>query len=795
MKSRITKVRTGFCGPHGFPRNNHASRAYFTGNPSRTEELSQSSEKTVTFAQERFVLPYLILFLALLSSASAQPTPNQQKYVIDAVKIHGDIVLTGKLTDPKWNSAPTVECPFEIDPGDNTPARQRTWVKILYSSRALYVGFICEDTDAASIRAHVSDRDNIFQDDFMFVGIDPYRDNQRAYEFVVNPLGIQGDLMRTSNNEDPSWDAVWYSRGAISDTGYTAEIEIPFKSIRFPNAERQDWSIMLIRNWPRESRYQNSWTPNDRNNPCSICISGTLKGLTGIQSEGTVEILPYAMGYQSGNLKDPGDPHSGFVNGKPQGRIGGGLRYDPNPALSFQAVANPDFSQVESDATQISVNTTFAIFYPEKRPFFLDGAELYRTQINSFYSRMINNPLGAAKVIQKAEHVTLTYLAAEDRNTPFIVPGEEGSAFVGSSLRSFSNVLRAKYDFGTQSFLGFLGTTRNLSHGHNYAGGVDWNLFFGGNNTFLGQVLLTATREVNDTSIFDDTGRYGSTGRTKAFDGEAFGGSGLYAQFRHDARNYSYWISYEDFSPTFQAQDGFVTGNDLRTGMLNQEYTFYPSDSFITQGDVSLEGGMHFNYDNSRKERWGIAGLKLNMKSQTNVQLNYLLYNEELFRNVRFWKINRGEVQISSAPISALEISADLQLGRFIHRVDNPTLGTGHVISVTFTVKPTSRLEVDLSYSRSRLSDAQTGELFFDGYISRATAIYQFTGDLFVRLIGQYDAFSRRIELDPLISYKLNPFTIFYAGSTSSLTDFGAGEGIRETGRQFFLKLQYLWRQ
>jgi hypothetical protein len=489
------------------------------------------------------------------------------------------------------------------------------------------------------------------------------------------------------------------------------------------------------------------------------------------------------------------DPASSFTNEKVKGRAGVGVRYAPNPALSFQVVANPDFSQVESDATQISVNTTFAIFYPEKRPFFLDGAELYTTQIRDFYSRMINNPLWAAKVIQKSQHTTVTYLAAEDRNTPFIVAGEEGSAFVGSSLRSFSNILRARYDFGTQSYLGVIGTARTLSGGHNATGGLDWNLLFGENNTFLGQVLLSHTREVNDTSIYSDTDHYGGDGPSKGFDGEAFGGLGVYTQFRHDARDYSYQIMYEDFSPTFQAQNGFVTGNDLRMIMFEHGYTLYPTNSIVTQANFSMHGALHFNRDGARKERWAMAGLWLQMKSQTTVEVEYLFYNEELFKNVRFWKMNRTQVQVNSSPSSVVTLSANCQVGQFIHRADIPTLGTGHLLSTTFVLKPTSRLEVDLSYARSRLSDAETEELFFDGYIARATGIYQFTEGLFLRLIGQYDEFARTFQVDPLVSFKLNPFTIFYAGSTTTLTDFGEEFGIRQTGRQYFLKLQYLWRQ
>ncbi len=744
----------------------------------------------------------IITVLSFATPANGQTSQNQKKYVIDALKIDDDIKLTGTLSDPHWKIAPTVQCTFEIQPGENTPAKQKTWVKTLYNSRYIYFGFICEDTHPSEIRAHVTDRDNNFEDDFVFVGIDTYEDNQRGYEFAVNPFGIQSDLLRTQNNEDPSWDAVWYSKAAINSKGYIVEIAIPFQSLHFPSAETQNWSVMFVRNYPRDSRYQNSWTPVDRNDPCIICQSGTLKGLKGLQATGSIEVLPYAMGFQAGNLNDADDPNSGFVNGKVNGRVGGGIKYVPNPSLSVEAVVNPDFSQVESDATQVSVNTTFAIFYPEKRPFFLNGADQFTTQVTDFYSRMINNPLAAAKLIEKSQHLTIAYLSAEDRNSPFIVPGEEGSSFVESSLKSFSNILRAKYDFGTQSFIGVLGTARNFSNprewktsAHNYTGGIDWNLLFGGNYTFLGQALLSDTKEIADTSLFSDNGFFGNTRFTKTFDGETYGGTGVYAQFRRDARKYSFQLKYQDLSPTFQAQSGFITGNNFRLISFSNSYAFYPVNELIDNGNVFADGNVQFNYDNVRKDRWATVGLFLQMKSQTSVTIQYLPYNEELFHGVRFSGINRGEVQINSSPTSSVQISADAQIGRFIYRADNPSLGTGHVLSLNLTLKPASKLELDLSYARSRLSDFFSDTLFYDGYIARCTGIYQFTNDIFVRLITQYDKFNKVIEADPLFSYKLNPFTIFYAGSTHSLTDFGSQFGIRQTARQFFIKLQYLWRE
>ena len=740
-------------------------------------------------------VPTLILgALGFASLSAAELSKNQKGYVVDAVRIDEDINLTGKMSDPHWQSAPTVECPFEISPGENTPARARTLVKILYNPRFIYFGFICCDSTPSAIRAHLSDRDNNFADDFVFVAIDTYEDNQRAYEFVVNPLGVQGDLMRTGNNEDASWDAVWYSKGTVNDTGYVVEMAIPFKSIHFPSAKSQDWTIMLLRNYPRDSRRQSTWTPFDRNDPCTICQAGTLRGLKDLQSTGTMEILPYAMGFQAGSLTNTDDPGSGFSNGKVNGRVGGGVKFSPNPSLFAEAVINPDFSQVESDATQISVNSSYAIYYPEKRPFFLDGADIFGTQFTDFYSRMINNPLAAAKLIEKSDGLTIAYLTAYDRNSPFNIAGEEGSGSVATSLQSYSNILRAKYDFGKQSYLGFLGTGRDFSDAHNYTGGVDWNLYFNDNYSFRGQVLGSNTREVNDLSLYSDSSTFGSTQYTPGFDGQTYNGTALYAQLRRDARSYNVNLTYQDISPTFQAENGFITANDMRMIDLQNYYNFFPVTPVVDQGEIWIENNLQFDYDNARKQRWTAAGIYLGLKSQTNVNLSFLPYNEELYHGVRFNNIVRTEFNVNSAPATYLSFYFDIQIGRFIDR-SLALLGHGHNITFSTTVKPTSQLELDLSYSRSRLSDVSTQELFYDGYISRATAIYQFSSDVFFRLIGQYDEFNRAVEIDPLLSYKLNPFTICYAGSTHDLTDFPSPFGFEQTERQFFIKVQYLWRQ
>jgi Domain of unknown function (DUF5916)/Carbohydrate family 9 binding domain-like len=749
-----------------------------------------------------------ILLLALtafaFSSSQARTvadTTNGFKYIVKAVKIDRDIDLTGKLTDPLWKTAPRVQLNYEIQPGNNTPAPQKTTAMVLYNSRYLYLGFKCYDTAPSSIRAHITDRDNAFNDDFVGAIIDPYHDHQRAYEVFENPFGVQMDGMRNGNNEDMSFDMIWYSKASLNDSGYTAEMAIPFSSMRFPTKEVQNWGLEIFRNLPRTSRVQISWVHLNLNDPCLMCQMGTLEGLKGLQSTGSVELLPYAMGLESGSINDNNVPNSGFSNGPVTGRIGMGVKYTPNPSLSLEGVANPDFSQVESDAAQISVNNTFALFYPEKRPFFMDGNDIFTTLIQTYYSRTINNPLGAAKIVEKSGPLSIAYLGAEDRNSPFIVAGEEGSVAdnngdntFSTPYSSFSNILRARYNFGLQSFVGGIATTRNFTNAHNYVGGVDWSLFFGGSYTFDGQFLVSNTKELNDTNLVSDPSYFGNTRFTKAFDGQEYDGTGFETDFRRDAREYSFKLTYSDFSPTFQAEDGYVFSNDLRTLIMDHSMEFYPNSKLFDNWGFDVNSGLQFDYQGGRKQRWIIPDIFLNLKAQTQLYVNYLFVNDELFHSVNFVRVNRWQFGVYANPASMISINLDAAVGRFIYRADQPALGRGHNITAEVTLKPTDRLSLTIDYSRSRLSNVVGGELLFDGYISRLEGIYQFTNRIFVRLIGQYDQFQKQIEIDPLFSYKLNPFTIFYAGSTHSFDKYGSPYGIVQTGRQFFIKLQYLLR-
>ncbi len=739
-----------------------------------------------------YKLKLYFLIIALISgfnSSKGQTAADSLSEVIYAVKIDEPIDITGRMDNPEWMKARPVELKYEVSPGDNTPSVQRTLARVLYDQNYLYFGFQCFDTNPELIRANISDRDKIFQDDFVIVGIDTYGDFQKSYELAVNPYGIQGDLLATINGEDASVDWIWYSAAAKDNSGWTAEMKIPFTSLNFPNQNEQTWRLNIVRCISRTSRIQNSWMPIKRNIPGVMPQAGYLKGIRNVKSGGSFEFLPYAMGQKSGELLDNNDPNSSFKYDKIQARIGGSIKYSPSTNFAFDAVMNPDFSQIESDAGQISVNTTFALTYAEKRPFFLIGRDLLQSSM--YYSRSINDPATAARIIGKSGGLSYLFMNAYDRHTVIDVPGEEGSNVVQTNMKSMANIGRLRYDLGNETYIGGLVMTRDLSGGHNYLYGLDWNYKFWSNWYFNGEGDFSTTKELNDTSIFSSTREFGKTGFNSAFNGEDYHGSGIHLNLYHKSTNYYLSVTANNYSPAFQTYNGIFDRVGYSEYFMTHEYDYYPVNSFINNGGFGLTSELRYNFYGSFKSKYLQPYFFVNLKGQTNIYIQ-LLFNDENFHDIWFKGIRQYYFSLNSYPSNEISINASLQLGKFIYREDNPSMGKGHNINLDILLKPTSRVNLEFSYSRARLLSTITNELYYDGNIYRGVGIYQFNTEIFFRTILQYDSFSKSFQIYPLLSYKMNAFTTFFAGATSNYSRYKGSFGMVNTSRQYFIKIQYL---
>lgn len=354
----------------------------------------------------------------------------------------GPIEVDGILDEGAWATAARAVNFSEVFPEDQTQPPVELTGLITYTEDVLYVGIIVKD-DPTKVRANLTDRDGIWQDDYAGVLLDPNRDGQALYFLAANPLGIQADTRISANNEDDGFDILFYSGGRITDTGYQIELAIPFKSLRFPNRDVQTWGTTFWITHPRESRSQYSWAAISRDNPCWSCQLGTIEGMQGIRTGRNLEILPALTGAGSGALRDAVAPHSGFVNERMHLEPSLNLKYGITSELTADVTVNPDFSQIESDEAKIDVNSTFALFFPERRPFFQEGAGLFDTEIQTVYTRSINDPVSAAKLTGRFGNTDVAYIGARDNTSPLMLPFEESSELLQSG-KSWSNILRIK---------------------------------------------------------------------------------------------------------------------------------------------------------------------------------------------------------------------------------------------------------------------------------------------------------------------------------------------------------------
>ncbi|WP_445665467.1 sugar-binding protein [Fodinibius sp. AD559] len=733
-------------------------------------------------------------FLPLKGQEKADTLEQVSPYAIEE-----DFDISADLSHPAWQKAKPAYIKHQVQPNDNMPALVETEVKVLYSDQNIYIGFISSDPSPKDIRANISDRDDSFQDDYVGIILDPFNNNQQAYQLFINPLGIQMDGMRTGNSEDMNFDMLWYSDGKITDSGYQGVMKIPFKSLSFPDRDIHNWSIQFIRNYPRNSRYQFVWSEVDLDNSCLICQNGQLTGMKNIENFNTIEFLPYGMGFQSSTINDASDPNSGLDHGPIDGRIGGSIMYEPTSTTSLNAVVNPDFSQVETDEAQISANETFALYYSEKRPFFMKGSDLFSTREDLFYSRMINRPLAAGKVTHQSQDYSIAFLTAYDREAPFIIPGRYGSSLVQSDVGAYNNVLRGKYNVGSESHVGGLLTTRNQQEGHNYVGSIDWNFLLTDNYYFSGQAAYANTKELDEPELFDDPRTLGESSYDAAFNGEQFGGILLTSEFSRQAKHYNFSFGYTSYSPTFHTQSGFINQVNQRRFDASQSLSYYPGWDWLSDGSVSVSGTWRYDFSGQFQERYIFTRWSNNFGGQTNLSLSFLPLNDERFRGRLFTQMNRLMIDVSTNPLNELSLSGHVDFGKYVNRQENPTLGEGYNISADATVKPTSRLEMSLSYSYSTLSAANGEEEYFSGDIYRLNGNYNFSKKLFARVITQYNSFNEQLQIYPLVYYKANPFTKFYIGMTDYLNHFdqpgpNGFRGFKETDRQFFVKFQYLIR-
>jgi hypothetical protein len=734
----------------------------------------------------------------------------QYKPVLQVSPVEGEIHIDGRLDEPGWKTAAVAEGFSETNPGDQVEPPCRSRALVTYDQSKLYIALIAWD-DPKSIRASMCDRDNIFQDDHFGLMLDTYGDASWGYELFVNPFGVQGDLRMLANgNEEIGFDIVWESKGMITDSGYQVEIAIPFSSLRFPNKSEQVWRANFWRDHQRDIRRKYAWAAIDRDNSCFMCQWGTLAGIRNIKPGSNLEILPNVLASQSATLENETDPNSRFVSGKAGAEASLNLRYGLTSNSSAEATINPDFSQVESDATQIDVNSPYVLYYEERRPFFQEGGDLFSSYINTVYTRSINSPQVAAKLTGRFGRYNVAYLLARDDASPIVIPLSDRTE-IWRNGKSTSNIARVKRTLGEESYIGGFVTDRRLDQGGSGSVvGGDARIRVMPHLLVAFQALASRTVEPTDTTITPDVGATTFEGgrHTVTYDGERFWGHAARAIIEHDARIWNGNIQYTEYSPTFRVDNGFLERNDIRQVDMWNGLSFRPNRSFLQTWQPSLEIARVWNFDGVHKDGWVMPQLQFGFRGQTSVSLDYV-WSQELYRSVWFDGIRRGEISIDTRFSGAIGAGGSFTFGHSIarsYRLIVPVLGREKTGKLYGSFRPTVRLTLEPSLEYSRMDYPDRDQKIYEVYIFRTRLSYQFSREWFLRLVVEYsnsNEYSERssaylkdgfLTVEPLLSYKLNPFTIFYIGSTHSYWDHAQMGTLKRASQRFFAKLQYLFR-
>ena len=639
-------------------------------------------------------------------------------------------VFDGIVNQAEWENANFFEINYEISPGNNIPAPYPTEVFITYSETELYVGFIAY-ADMEKLRSSVRNRDEGFQDDNVFIGIDTYGDGRYMIGIGANPEGNQLDVkLLSSGNDDVSYDLNFESKASKHEDSYHVELKIPFSVLQFKQAPLMEWKILLYRStFTENNRSQNINFPIDLNNPCLPCQATSTLILKDIKSKNRVNLLPYLYSGLEGtaeNLKLNFD--------KPTATIGLSGLFDLNNTTSLEYALNPDFSQVEADVSQITANNTFAIFFRERRPYFNEGNDIIDTQLNTVYTRSINKPLLSTKMISQGEKQRFYWLSAYDKASPYLIAAENRSYF-GEGQASFSNIFRYQrtYDQGTN--IGFLSTNRIFKNGgYGYTVGIDGFYRF--------KKSYTATFEFNKSVVQEPHANWIEENdqiqeKDTRLNGEILKGNALYFSLQRNTTNWNTEIEYEHYSPHYQTPLGFVTQNSIRFLELTHGYQhFFTKENFIKQLGIYAGTAFNYNFNNLRKLLNFATGVffQLSGNIETEISYNYTI-NEE-FEGFIGRNMSEFEFFISYSPSETVRLGLFSQTGQSLrYDADHPEIGNQFFIGTFNNFQITPKLRFSPSFRYSQLKNRLNDSYYFSGFIARANLNYQFNPNLSFRII------------------------------------------------------------
>jgi hypothetical protein len=777
------------------------------------------------------------------AAASRIALPPEKANPVRIPKFDKPPVIDGKLDDAIWQQAAVLKDFYQTSPGDNIAPSKPTEAMISYDAKFLYLGFHCYD-EPDKVRATVPKRDDVLNaEDSIRVLLDTFNDQRKAYVLVFNPLGVQQDGIRTEGSGvDFSVDIVMESKGSLTSDGYVVEVAIPFKSLRYEAGRDKLWGLQVFRIIQRFNGEQDSWMPISRDIDGVLNQAGHITGLEGISTERTLELIPSLTISETGkrvrtmsraqasslNLIDQGT----FVNQPVKPEPGLTMKYGITPTVTLDLALNPDFAQVEADATVSSANQRFPIFFEEKRPFFLEGKDIFNTVIAAVHTRTIIDPDIAAKLTGKRGRNSFGILVASDnapgdftnelRFDPELLP-IAGDRIIGKNATI--GVLRLKRDVGKENSLGFLATAYNFATRNNYVGGFDGRFRFNKTTTLDFQALGTNSRRCSLGEAEED-----DTCRT-------LNGFAYAYNFNQNRRHLSINFNGVGRTQGYRADVGFTRRLNTNSHNSNINYDTEPNPkATITNWNFYNYLGGNFDWQ-GRMQNWNDEfQMGPNMKRQSFIRVGYNWGYERVFAyefEVDSFARSRSESSIRSKNVFAYagstpakkysffyfvayrwgEHDFDLGNGPRFPRVSpaaltdpdaplDPGIGNLYYTNGNVTYKATHDLNMTLSFDKRRLTRRDTGRVAFDENILSLRATYQFTRFTFARARIDYDSLVSNYRGQFLLGWAPNPGTAFYAGYNDDLNrsyfnpfNGEQEQGFRRNGRTFFIKMSYLFRR
>ena len=717
---------------------------------------------------------------ALAGRPSIRPTRTETPPVID-----------GRLDDAVWQRAVKITEFSQFEPVDGAPPTEPTDMYVAYDSDHIYFGFHAYYSDPSILRSNRVDRDTAWNDDLLTIYFDTFMDQQRSYDFDVNAHNVQGDgiidlVGRRDRGAgipfaDRSWDTLFDTGAEIVDDGFTAEMAIPFKSLRYPRVPAgmpHRWGFQFVREIKDHDGENIVWAPMTRDVRSFMGQMGVLEGMTGLSTSRNLEILPTFTGINFGAL----DPASGEfpTSNNPEGGLN--IKYGVTSNLTADFTLNPDFSQIESDLPQIEVNQRFPLFFPELRPFFIEGNDVFNLNgpVTLVHTRTIVDPLLGAKLTGKAGKMAIGVLAANDE-----APGnleDESDPLFGRSANTF--IGRARYDLFTESHVGAIVTHRDFLDSRSTLTGVDTGL------------RLSPTHSASMTAV---------RAQNLDLDGVETEGHVFDLQLRQNARHLDWSVGAFEITPDFDTRVGFVQRRDQRRVSTNISYRWFPQHWIIDWGP-RVWWGRNWDFDGllDDEDFWTSVSFSFagNLSAGAEIDRELERFGGIDFHKSRYWffgGINKRLYSINLGFDAGDQIFFD---------PTNPFLGYDRRARLNLTLRPVSSLQTQVSFNTTNFRDPRiAGTEVFDVKITRLQTTYTFTDRFLVRNISEFDSFDKQFDFNLLFTYRVNGGTVFYVGYDDHYRQARFIEGsdpiqerfihsdqYRRTNRAIFTKLQYLFR-